>query len=649
MHGIELRLNKFVLLAGICAIFAPVLAAIFYQSTFSYHWLIVPFLGAALVFTLCSICVLAIGAGRLFGARGTFAFALLAATVSAVFSLIYAGAFISNWAWGDTISFGLARSFARNSSQVFSFLPIPEDQQVTVLYWTAFAVAAGVVLIVLLSFPVWRRVIAHIMNGGGARTRTTAIGLLLLWILAGAACTTVLATNKQILHGEPLVSFLELVPASRLMGPDNARLIAAIEDQEVRSTYKPRAPFKRRHVILIVADSLRADRMGVYGYKRQTTPFLSGLHKSGLLHRVNLALSTCSETFCGLASTFASRPYHQIAMENFKLHDLLRDVGYGINFFLSGNHRNWGYLRAFYGSGVDNFNDFQTMQAKNLSDDRFLLDALERMKASSKSPQFFYFFLMSSHVSGLRLPEFNVYQPAFFDRMRLLTFWNEMAGLRRVGDSLVSSQLTERELEIVANRYDNGVLQTDFMISKIFGILNAKGYLEDSIVVIIGDHGDSLGERGHVGHTRYLYQADIRIPLLIYENILAQYKNSEFATQIDIAPTIIDRLGLDIPRGWRGLPLTRPSQNRTTLHQTRRGNAPCFAVVRKADKEILKYIKCGLGQSAKEELFDIVSDPNEQTNLIGRVTPTVLQQMRTELNNNFAVVTNQCKRLECRD
>ena len=131
--------------------------------------------------------------------------------------------------------------------------------------------------------------------------------------------------------------------------------------------------------------------MGVYGYERPTTPFLSGLFSSKLLHRVEMALSTCSETYCSVASTLASRPFHEISPINFKLHSLLRDVGYRVNFFLSGDHRSWSYLNDFYGSDVDAVYDFLTLRPRDMHDDRNLIAALEDVPASTGAPNFFYF------------------------------------------------------------------------------------------------------------------------------------------------------------------------------------------------------------------------------------------------------------------
>jgi arylsulfatase A-like enzyme len=167
--------------------------------------------------------------------------------------------------------------------------------------------------------------------------------------------------------------------------------------------------------------------------------------------------------------------------------------------------------------------------------------------------------------------------------------------------------------------------------------------------VILADHGDGLGEHGHIGHTRYLYQEDISIPLLIYDEESWRYRNDSFATQIDVAPTIVERLGLPLPSGWQGQSLMQPVKDRMTLHQTRRGRSPCFAVVDRTGATFMKFIRCGSGANVSEELFDLVSDPQEQNNLVPRANASQLGRYRRELDSRFTKVFNRCKRVECRD
>jgi arylsulfatase A-like enzyme len=213
-----------------------------------------------------------------------------------------------------------------------------------------------------------------------------------------------------------------------------------------------------------------------------------------------------------------------------------------------------------------------------------------------------------------------------------------------------SPGLTKAELEAISNRYDNGVLQLDSHLRVLFRRLDQKGYLENSIVVILGDHGDGLGEKGHFGHTRTLYQEEIRIPLLIYDPEKSRYRNSEFASQIDVAPTIVDRLGLPVPASWQGRSLLKASEDRVTYRQTRRGEALCFAVVERAGPSLMKYIRCGnVRGTFREEVYDLVNDPTEQRNLAGTIDRAVLTRLRAADARRSRVVTNACKAVECVD
>ena len=219
-----------------------------------------------------------------------------------------------------------------------------------------------------------------------------------------------------------------------------------------------------------------------------------------------------------------------------------------------------------------------------------------------------------------------------------MTFWNELAGQVRV-DGQVSAptqRLKPDEFAALSNRYDNGVLQSDDYMRRIFATLDAKGYLANSIVVILGDHGDSLGEKGHIGHTRFLYQEDIRIPLLIYDQDVSRYQNANFATQADIAPTILQRLGLRVPSGWSDHSLLQPARERISLHQTRRGKESCYAAVRFTPESLHKYMRCdGASGGHGELLYDLRLDPTEQKNLIESGDVALIAKLRGQITTHF--------------
>ena len=130
--------------------------------------------------------------------------------------------------------------------------------------------------------------------------------------------------------------------------------------------------------------------------------------------------------------------------------------------------------------------------------------------------------------------------------------------------------------------------------------------------MVTGDHGEGLGER-HWAHGWHLYNEDIRIPMLFYDASSASYPDLTFAAQVDIAPTILDRLGLPIPDSWEGQSLLAPSRTRFTYHQTY--FVPNrFGVLYRDDRALFKFI--ATPQYGTEELYDLTTDHGEVRNLV---------------------------------
>jgi glucan phosphoethanolaminetransferase (alkaline phosphatase superfamily) len=344
-----------------------------------------------------------------------------------------------------------------------------------------------------------------------------------------------------------------------------------------------------------MVDSLRADRMHVYGYGRPTTPFLSGLVRYGRMKKIEAAFSTCSESFRGITSTLASREFRDISARTFQVQDVLSDAGYRTWFLLSGNHRAWNGLTSFYHVDEEGmlFDGSQT-QRYTMDDDRLVLEGLEQVPAFNGEPAFFYVHLMSPHYLGVQFPESHVF-----------THPDD-----RVSPGLEPYTILDRLNK--PDRYDDKVLQTDGIIRQIFDALATKRYLDDAVVVVTADHGEGLGER-HWAHGWDLYNEDIRIPMLWYDTASARYPDLSFATQVDIAPTILDHLKLSIPESWEGHSLLQPAGERFTHHQTY-FFPNRFAVIHRNREALFKYI--ATPEYGTEELYDLRADPREVRNLV---------------------------------
>ncbi len=104
------------------------------------------------------------------------------------------------------------------------------------------------------------------------------------------------------------------------------------------------------------------------------------------------------------------------------------------------------------------------------------------------------------------------------------------------------------------NRYRSAAEETDSEVGLLERGLAARGLLDDTIVMVTGDHGEQFGQHGHLGHGWSLYEEEVRIPLIIANPRLFPHeeKIDRLARQIDLAPTILAMLGFDEPADWQG-------------------------------------------------------------------------------------------------
>ncbi len=450
-------------------------------------------------------------------------------------------------------------------------------------------------------------------RGGGA-----AIGWFLISLMAVIVIVIIIKSSRIPIR-EPIVTFFSTKKPS-VFEYNAHRFAVEKRDEEIRVSFAGNPLIsERKNVVVIVVDCLRADHLPLYGYQRPTTPFLSKLHAQGKLKKVELALSSASESFGGILSILASRHYESLAPRMLKINDLLADIGYQTYFITSGDHSAIFDLKKYYGESLDVFFDGLLSKKFSPADDRLIFEGLEEVPNSSGNGAFFFFHLMSVHDMSVRQREYDYYKPS---------------SKITIPESLFDSS-EERDVREKVNDYDNGILQTDANINKLFSELGKKGYLENSLVVITGDHGQGLGEHGNLGHIGcYLYQEHLRIPILIYDESEAHYTRLDFASTVDIAPTIVDSLKLPIPDSWVGKSLLGSQQKRYSYHlgwTIGEANRPPrrLAIVEYSTTAIYKYIYTELGSG--EELFELHSDPSEKHNLIGKSDPVIAHRLKEKL------------------
>lgn len=185
--------------------------------------------------------------------------------------------------------------------------------------------------------------------------------------------------------------------------------------------------------------------------------------------------------------------------------------------------------------------------------------------------------------------------------------------------------------ETIINTYDNSLLQYDDMVKNIMTVLEEKGYLEDSIVVMTGDHGEALGDKGKYGHISTLDNSMIRVPLLISTHEGSHLDQQDFGRQIDIAPTILDSLGLPNFPGFEGQSLLQEKKINESVHM----GTPRFklrAVFYRDGERLYKLL-----YSADDEiiaLYDVFADPDELDDLLPNAAQELIDKMLKLMAHN---------------
>jgi glucan phosphoethanolaminetransferase (alkaline phosphatase superfamily) len=336
--------------------------------------------------------------------------------------------------------------------------------------------------------------------------------------------------NSSVSSYDPVLTFLY---PRKIQGESFKSNGAYLADAKVNY---PKTKEGGKNVVLIICDAFRADHLGAYGYDRPVSPFFDSLAAlpETLLHPS--FFSNHSRSFSGITDVLSSTA--EITFHKFYIHDLLQMRGYKTHAILSGDHTNFFHLKGYLGKSIDLYHDgFDALRTPfagraSVNDDFVhIVDYIRRMPSFSAKSNFLYLHLMSTHqVSGTK-DKFRRYKP------------DEANGL-----SLTS--------EVLINDYDNSLIQLDASLRETFWALKDKGVLDDAILVITGDHGQALLEDGkRYWHGKSTQLSETHIPLLIYtpsDSTFSQRPSKRFADHLDVAPTILDLLGIEPPEVWEG-------------------------------------------------------------------------------------------------
>jgi choline-sulfatase len=361
----------------------------------------------------------------------------------------------------------------------------------------------------------------------------------------------------------------------------------------------PPAPPQARHLVIVTIDTLRADRVGIYGYKAAVTPHLDALARDGAM--APHASSHVPLTRPSHVTVFTGRlPSETGIRDNISpavvpgvplLAEVLKKAGFATAAFVSsivldsssGLDRGFDvYDDAIDGSAGGGAEFLNTLQRRGDAAADAAIAWLE--KARQAWPQgrvFLWLHLYDPH---------DPYEPP------------EPWASRFAG-----------------RLYDGEVAFADEQVGRLDDALARLGMKDDSALVVTSDHGEGLGDHGETLHGFFVYETTLHVPFLARgPGIRPGARVAGTVALVDVFPTAIDLLGLTPPAG--------ALSGRTLAPQLRGGGARAEAPIYAeslvpllhfgwSDLRVLRDGRYKYIQAPRPELYDLASDPGETTNL----------------------------------
>ena len=368
------------------------------------------------------------------------------------------------------------------------------------------------------------------------------------------------------------------------------------------------------NILFFTLDTTRADHLGCYGYDRAETPNIDRLAETGILFKnttcqAPLTLPSHSSIFTG------TYPFYHGVRDNggfylepdkTTLAEVLKENGMATSAFVGAFvvDSRWGLDQ-----GIDYYYDnFDFAKYKRISLDSVQREGGEVIKA------FFEWFEKN-------------YQKKFFSWIHLYDPHTPYEP-----PEPYKTRFSKRPWGL----YDGELAYVDELIGKVLDKLIEKDVLEKTLIVIVGDHGESLGQHKESAHGFFIYNAATSVPLIIHfpsKNLRAKKVNAR-VENVDIMPTLLQILGLPLPGEVQGkslLPLILDRNSKQEHFAYSESYYPRYhygwSELKSLQNSRYKYI-----QAPRPELYDIVNDPNELTNIY-RQEIRIGKQFQQKLNS----------------
>jgi arylsulfatase A-like enzyme len=421
----------------------------------------------------------------------------------------------------------------------------------------------------------------------------------------------------------------------------------------------------RPNVVLIVMDTVRADHISALGYDQDTTPRLKELAKDAVVYTntssaSDITITSHASLFTGMYPSwhgaYCQPPEAIYGRELSKTYPTLAELMQANGYETVGVAANL-YLRSDFGL-ERGFQEFRIPRPVPMLPDGapFLMRRTVRRGLSfvADTSQFDRLYSLGEDIDSTLFSTlehrnkpsaplfvFLNYMDAHFPYVPPAPYDSKFPGKR---SRMTQDILEEEQLAIVrtptqpadyrphcVSQYDGGIAYEDVQIGRVVDWLKREKAYDNTMIIVASDHGESFGERQHVGHANSPYQNLLHVPLLVkYPHSTLHGVESRPVSLIDVAPSVLAAAQAPVPPAMQGKNLAGSGEPRTLYAETfpcpvmQAPECPGGCTAKVIYQWPMKYVTSSNG---KRSLFDLSVDPNEQHSLL------VLQQDRvTEMD-----------------
>ncbi len=382
-----------------------------------------------------------------------------------------------------------------------------------------------------------------------------------------------------------------------------------------------RGEVRRPNIVLYVVDTVRADRLGAYGYEKPTSPRLDAFAQGAILFESAYAQSSWTRPAVASLFTGLLPPAHRTVGRR----SVLPEEATTLTEILSANgYEGLGLVRnPNVGAAFGFSQGFARFRSEDRDRDQTMLDRVRLWLDERQDPErpfFLYLHAIDPHGPYDPAPEFEQMfdaggAPANYRTVRYLLQLNQ-------GEE----QPDPGTAEALSRLYDAEVAQNDRAFGQLLDELAARGLAGDTAVIYVSDHGEEFEEHGRWEHGISLYEEVLRIPFVMRLPGIAPRRIETPAQHVDLLPTLLAYLGIEAPA----------TDGRDLLSEPERGDDPPDVYAHldvdnhRSSTVIRGHYKLVLPQSPSQGsepmLFDLEADPGERENLAPN-RPEIVRRM----------------------